>query len=57
MKPEWFDIDNIPYEEMWADDKYWLPLLLDDKKFEGNFQFNGDCQILDYKLNEVENVG
>ena len=57
MKPEWFDIDNIPYEEMWADDKYWLPLLLDDKKFEGNFQFNGDCQILDYKLNEVEIVG
>ncbi|MGD2072863.1 MAG: 8-oxo-dGTP diphosphatase [Candidatus Thorarchaeota archaeon] len=57
MKPEWFDINDIPYDEMWADDKYWLPLLLSNRKFEGNFQFNGDCQILDYKLNEVEIVG
>ena len=22
MKPRWFDVDEIPYNQMWADDKY-----------------------------------
>lgn len=22
MAPEWFDIDAIPFEKMWADDEY-----------------------------------
>lgn len=40
MAPEWFALDAIPYEKMWTDDKYWLPLLLDDKQFEGKFHFD-----------------
>ena len=55
MKPEWFDVDKIPYEQMWVDDKYWLPLLLSGKKFRGNFVFNKDFQVAEYKLKEVEN--
>ena len=39
MTTEWFHVDNIPYEQMWADDKYWLPLFLANKKFKGNFIF------------------
>jgi 8-oxo-dGTP diphosphatase / 2-hydroxy-dATP diphosphatase len=56
MAPEWFDEDKIPYENMWADDKYWLPLLLTGKKFEGQFWFNADHTIRDYKLEEVERL-
>lgn len=26
--PRWFDIDKIPYDKMWASDKYWLSDLL-----------------------------
>jgi 8-oxo-dGTP diphosphatase/2-hydroxy-dATP diphosphatase len=37
MTPQWFSVDAIPYEKMWADDAFWLPLLLDDKQFEGAF--------------------
>lgn len=54
MKPEWFHIDNIPYEQMWQDDKYWLPLFLAGKKFRGNFIFNKDFQIAQYELKEIE---
>lgn len=36
----WFTIDEIPYEDMWEDDKHWLPLLLEGKQFSGNFYFN-----------------
>lgn len=36
MKPEWFNIEYIPFDKMWPDDKYWFPVLLDNKKFEGS---------------------
>lgn len=35
MRPQWFGLDAIPYDEMWADDYLWLPLLLEGKLFEG----------------------
>ncbi|KAG0031715.1 hypothetical protein BGZ81_000724 [Podila clonocystis] len=28
MRPQWFDIKDIPYEQMWEDDKIWLPEML-----------------------------
>ena len=52
MKPEWFDVDAIPLEKMWADDKYWIPLFLDNKKFNGTFIFNEDNTVLEHKLYE-----
>ena len=42
MRPEWFFLDEIPYEEMWEDDRHWLPLLLKGKSFQGSFSFTGD---------------
>ncbi len=32
MRPQWFAFDEIPYDEMWPDDQYWLPLFLEGKK-------------------------
>lgn len=40
MRPQWFDTDKIPYEQMWSDDIYWLPLFLQGKKFKGTFLFD-----------------
>lgn len=53
MKPEWFDIDKIPFDKMWSDDKYWLSLLLAGKRFKGEFLFNDKDEVLDYKLEEI----
>jgi len=36
----WIDFDEIPYEEMWQDDRYWLPALMEGKNFKGEFHFN-----------------
>ena len=43
--PFWCSVDNIPYDKMWSDDQYWLPGLLDGKKFDGDFVFD-DEQLL-----------
>lgn len=43
--PHWFSLDAIPYDEMWADDRLWLPLLLDGREFDGRFIFDGDRMV------------
>lgn len=48
-RPEWFDIDRIPYDHMWPDDRFWLPLMLAGQFFYGRFIFDGD-RMLDYKI-------
>jgi len=49
--PLWTPVDAIPYEEMWADDRIWLPLLLAGKRFDGRFLFDGD-EMLGYAVSE-----
>jgi 8-oxo-dGTP diphosphatase len=51
--PLWFPTDRIPYEQMWADDIHWLPLLLDGRCFGGRFIFDDDA-MLDHHLVELE---
>lgn len=56
MRPQWFSVNNLPLKEMWLDDKYWFPLFFNEKKFLGNFLFEGDDNIIKYTLNEVEEI-
>ncbi|CAL8273382.1 unnamed protein product [Lota lota] len=56
MRPQWFDIDKIPFSLMWADDILWFPLLLQKKKFLGYFKFQGQDKILSHTLDEVEDL-
>jgi 8-oxo-dGTP diphosphatase len=43
--PLWVPLDRIPYEQMWADDALWLPLLLGGRHFRGRFVFDGDSML------------
>jgi len=58
MRPEWFSVIDdhsleipdtpypslppIPYDSMWPDDVYWLPLLLSNRHFVGRADFDTD---------------
>lgn len=53
MRPEWFEAAKIPYDDMWQDDKYWLPQVLEDKKVRGKFTFDKQDNLLDYSVSEV----
>ena len=56
MKPQWFDVADIPYGAMWPDDRFWLPLFLESKKFKGKFLFGENDVILVNELSEIENL-
>ena len=43
--PLWTPVDQIPYEQMWQDDIFWLPAMLDGRKFVGKFVFDGDRML------------
>jgi len=36
----WFDADDVPYDAMWDDDKYWLYLMLNGRKFDMDVYFD-----------------
>ena len=47
----WFNFEDIPFGEMWGDDRYWLPLVLKGKSLQGNFYFDDEGKtILDFEL-------
>lgn len=47
MTPAWFGVQALPYEMMWADDPYWLPLVLHGEYVEAAFTFKDDNETVD----------
>lgn len=43
--PFWVDLDSVPYDQMWADDREWLPGLLSGGTFTGSFLFDGEKML------------
>jgi 8-oxo-dGTP diphosphatase len=43
--PLWVNVSEIPYDQMWADDRLWLPLFLAGTPFFGQFVFEGDTLL------------
>jgi len=47
MKPAWFALDDIPLEQMWQDDRYWLPRILAGERIRARFTFQEDNETVD----------
>lgn len=54
MRPAWFNLDEIPFTEMWPDDIHWFPLFLRGSKFKGYFLFGEGDSVLERELQEVQ---
>ena len=44
-EPMWFSFSEIPYDEMWADDRLWLPQVIAGGYLRGRFVFDGDTML------------
>lgn len=43
--PLWTRVDAIPYDRMWPDDPFWIPLMLSGQPFHGYFLFDRDTML------------
>ncbi|MEN8240748.1 MAG: NUDIX domain-containing protein [Chloroflexota bacterium] len=46
VKPKWYPVEKIPYDEMWADGAEWLPSVLAGRKIVARFTFAEDNETL-----------
>ena len=51
--PFWCNLDEIPWDKMWEDDRQWLPLALEGKKLRGCYVFDDDKMLFE-KLEELD---
>ena len=56
MKPSWFDLNNIPYSLMWADDIYWYPLLISGKLFFGKIDFSNMNTMINHEFQIIDSI-
>ncbi|MBI1975164.1 MAG: 8-oxo-dGTP diphosphatase [Parcubacteria group bacterium] len=56
MRPQWFGVNEIPFDAMWPDDRHWIPLFLQGKKFQARFLFADLDSILDMRIETVKEL-
>jgi 8-oxo-dGTP diphosphatase len=45
----WVNVDDIPYDQMWEDDRIWLPMMIRGERFQTRWIFDGD-RMVDYDI-------
>ena len=53
MNPKWFGTKEIPYQQMFQDDSYWLPFILEGKKIKAFFEYDKNWNMLAHKVEEL----
>lgn len=53
-EPVWLDENNLPWNDMIGDDKYWYPYFLANKKFKAKFHFDDEFNLLSHEVFEVD---
>lgn len=57
MRPQWFLVKDVPYDQMWKGDKEWLPIILSGKMIKAKYTYShegGDVEKREIK--EVKNL-
>jgi 8-oxo-dGTP diphosphatase len=55
MRPQWFEKTALPFDNMWVDDRHWVPIMLEGKRLRGEFYFNEDGSAVEkYTINEID---
>ncbi len=53
MSPRWFLVDEIPFKDMWAADRYWFPLFFRRRKFRGHVVFDINDNVIEREILET----
>lgn len=52
MAPQWFNKTQLPYDQMWDDDKLWLPKVLNGEFVTASFEFDENQKLIEYTIND-----
>jgi len=55
MRPQWFDITDIPYAKMWPDDVLWMPHLIVHELFTGIVNAS-ETEVISHDIKIVSNL-
>ena len=53
LTPDWYSIDDIPYDKMWGDARHWMPDALHYRKTDSYFRYNEQNEFTDYTVNHI----
>ena len=56
MNPKWFSINEIPFENMWPDDIFWLPKVVKGNLLKAMFKFGENDVIQDKEIKIVNEL-
>ena len=48
--PMWVPCNQIPYDQMWDDDQYWLHHVLEGVGVKGRFVFDDDQRVIEHSV-------
>jgi 8-oxo-dGTP pyrophosphatase MutT (NUDIX family) len=51
MKPQWYQIKDIPFDLMWEDDNFWLPGVLSGEYITASFYFDEAEKLTKQSIN------
>lgn len=53
MRPQWFPIDAVPYDDCWSDDRYWFPHLIANQKFQAEIWLAKDGSVAKHDIRTI----
>ena len=56
MRPAWFDVNDIPFEEMWSDDVLWFPHMIKGRPFIGKCVFKEVHTMISHEIRELDDT-
>jgi len=56
MKPQWFPVQDVPFDDMWPDDEFWVPQVLSGKLIKASFVFGERDVIQEKNVQIVESL-
>ena len=55
MRPKWYPVNRLPFDDMWVDDPHWVPLVLTGKKINAKFLFDDKGgELINFAVSEMK---
>jgi 8-oxo-dGTP diphosphatase len=52
IKPIWVNRNELPESQMWEDNLYWVPMVLEGKQIDATFLYNDEQKIAEHSMIE-----